>query len=74
MPRKKRVRECLAWLRERGFMAVTADTITDEQIRELWRAKRITSTERNRAIRTYRGMGANVRHAERARCATLLNE
>ena len=53
---------------------LTADTITDEDIRALWRAKKITSAERNAAIRTYRGgLGASVRREARARCAAIHN-
>ena len=47
--------------------------ITDEQIRELWRARLISSNERNVAIRTYRGgMGETARREARARCARIL--
>ena len=53
---------------------ITADTITDEQIRELWRAKLITSGERDLAIRAYRGeAGETLRREERQRCAEILN-
>ena len=47
--------------------------ITDEQVRELWRAKLISSHERDLAIRTYRGgMGATLRRDSRERCARIL--
>lgn len=53
---------------------LTADTISDEQIRELWRAGLIDSIERNAAIRTYRhGLGDTLRRNARARCASILN-
>lgn len=53
---------------------VTPDTITDDQIRKLWRAHLIDSAERNQATRTYRnGIGLNMRMRARASCADLYN-
>lgn len=53
---------------------MTAESITDEQIRELWRSGLIDSIERNVAIRQYRhGLGNTLRQNARARCAEIIN-
>lgn len=55
-------------------MTETKDTISDTQIRKLWREKLISSEDRDLALRTYRGdMGATLRSEARARCASILN-
>lgn len=54
---------------------VTADTVTDEQIRELARNGSLTARAwALAALRvTYTNMGERERHAARARCAEILN-
>lgn len=55
-------------------MTLTADTITDDQIRALWRAGEISSELRNEAIRTWQhGIGNTLRHAARVRCVKIMN-
>ena len=52
-------------------MKLTADTITDEQIRELG-AKAISFVDRLDCEIAYRGLG-EFRRSARARCAEILN-
>jgi hypothetical protein len=49
---------------------ITADTITDEQIRELRKAYHIDSVTFSLAVI---GKGGGPDHAARARCAEILN-
>lgn len=56
------------------LVALTADTITDAQIREAWRLGLIDSFDRNVATRTYRaGMGGTLRSRMRGKVAEILN-
>lgn len=77
---RQRVKLARGWIAIEGdrkqspVPVLTADTITDEQIRDLWRDGAIESHERDLAIRTYRGdAGATWRTEMRARCADLIN-
>jgi hypothetical protein len=51
---------------------ITAENLTDEQIREEWRAGHIDCFTRDLAIRTYRGGGGETWRAE-TRIAAAIN-
>lgn len=52
---------------------VTAENLTDEQIREEWRAGNIDCYTRDLAIRTYGGAGEMWSAETRARIAAAIN-